>query len=279
MQINNNTAACNVWENYTNNVDSLRDSMSKLSSGSHISSADDNPTGLAMSERLRTQTRNTATAAAGVESELNGLQTADSWMQQMHDMLGRMGELAVMSSDGTQSDVDRSALQEEFAQIQSEITRITTGENAAGTFNGVPLFQGGADDGQAFSSATPDLSTANVEDLGNGTAWGELIDTAGSIGVGTVAEAATAVTELQLGEDYLSRHRASIGAEMTRMEQTLDGLRSYEENIMATESLIRDVDVASETAEMSRYNILQQVGTSMLAQANQLPSNVMQLFG
>jgi flagellin len=284
MQISNNIASYNVWKNYTGNVDSLRDSMSKLSSGSRITNAGDDPSGLAMSERLRTQTRNTAAAASNVESKLNYLQTADSWMQKMHDMLGRMGELAVMANDDTKSDVDRSALQQEFVQMQDEIARITTGDAAAGRFNGVALFQGGtgitqqvgADGGQTFTSASLDLMSTNGDDLGNGVTWGELID--GTISIGTVADANTAVTEIGLGVDYLSSQRADVGAEMARMEQTLDGLRSYEENIMATESRIRDVDVASETAEMSKFNILQQVGTSMLAQANQLPNNVMKLF-
>ncbi|MDZ8117254.1 flagellin [Pontiella agarivorans] len=287
MQISNNTTAFNVWKNYNSNIEGLQNSMAKLSSGSRIENAGDDASGLAMSERLRTQSRNTSAAAGNVENKLNYLQTADSWMQKMHDMLGRMGELAVMANDGTKSDIDRTVLQQEFAQMQDEIARITTGANAAGKFNGVALFQGGpgimqqvgADGGQTFSSAAVDLTTASADDLGNGTTWGELIDSAGSITISAQPDAETAVTELQLGIDFLSGKRADVGAEMNRMEQTLDGLRSYEENIMATESRIRDVDVAKETSEMTKYQILQQVGTAMLAQANQLPGNVMQLFG
>ncbi|MDF7808040.1 flagellin [Pontiellaceae bacterium B12219] len=287
MQISNNTTAFNVWKNYNSNIEGLQNSMARLSSGNRIENAGDDASGLAMSERLRTQSRNTSAAASNVENKLNYLQTADSWMQKMHDMLGRMGELAVMANDGTKSDIDRTVLQQEFAQMQDEIARITTGANAAGKFNGVALFQGGAgitqqvgaDGGQTFTSAALDLTTASTDDLGNGTTWGQLIDSAGSINISTQTDAETAVTELQLGIDFLSERRADVGAEMNRMNQTLAGLRSYEENIMATESRIRDVDVAKETSEMTKYQILQQVGTAMLAQANQLPGNVMQLFG
>lgn len=287
MQISTNTASFNIWKNYTSNIDGLQKSMSKLSSGTRIENSGDDASGLAMSERLRTQFRNTSAAAGNVENKLNYLQTADSWMQKMHDMLGRMGELAVMANDGTKSDIDRSVLQREFSQMQDEIVRVTTGSNAAGKFNGVDLFQGGvgitqqvgADGGQTFTSDAMDLSMASTDDLGNGTMWGQLINSSGTVSIAVRADAEVAVTELQLGIDFLSQKRADVGAEMNRMEQTLSGLRSYEENIMATESRIRDVDVAKETAEMTKYQILQQVGTAMLAQANQLPDNVMQLFG
>ncbi len=282
MQVSNNIASFNVWKNYTNNVDSLRDSMSKLSSGSRINNAGDDPSGLAMSERLRTQSRNTAAAAGNVENKLNYLQTADSWMQKMHDMLGRMGELAVMSNDGTKSQTDRDILQKEFAQMQEEIVRIT---DDAGKFNGNALFDGtvitqqvGADGGQTFDGVAIDLASTSTEELVlGGTTWGALVD--GTVNIATQTDAEAAVGDLQLGVDFISNKRADVGAEMKRMEQTLDGLRSYEENISATESRIRDVDVAKETAEMSKYNILQQVGTAMLAQANQLPQGVLQLLG
>ncbi len=282
MQVSNNIASFNVWKNYTNNVDSLRDSMSKLSSGSRINNAGDDPSGLAMSERLRTQSRNTAAAAGNVENKLNYLQTADSWMQKMHDMLGRMGELAVMSNDGTKSQTDRDILQKEFAQMQEEIVRIT---DNAGKFNGNALFDGtvitqqvGADGGQTFDGVAIDLASTSIEELtAGGTTWGALVD--GTVNIATQVDAEAAVGDLQLGVDFISNKRADVGAEMKRMEQTLDGLRSYEENISATESRIRDVDVAKETAEMSKYNILQQVGTAMLAQANQLPQGVLQLLG
>lgn len=288
MQINNNISAFNVWRNYSSNIKSLRNTMSKLSSGSRINNAGDDPSGLAMSERLRSQSRNTAAAAGNVENKLNYLQTADSWMQKIHDMVGRMGELAVMAHDGTKSESDRSVLQTEFAQMQQEIARITSGDNAAGKFNGMALFQGspavtqqvGADGGQTFTGNAIDLRTTSAEDLDGevgGASWSDLLSNTTSISSQT--SASTAISMMQDGIDFISNQRATLGAEMKRMSETLDGLKSYEENITATESRIRDVDVAKETAEMSKYQILQQVGTAMLAQANQLPQGVLQLLG
>lgn len=286
MQIKNNISALNVWKNYTKNTSDLRKSMSKLSSGSRINNAGDDPSGLAMSERLRAQARNARAAANNVENKLNFLQTADSWLQKVHDMIGRMSELSLMANDGIKSQTDRDVLQSEFAQMQAEIRRITDETNPAGKFNGSALFDGGdaivqqvgADGGQVFTSEILDLRATSTEDIGGGVTWGSLIaSTEMSISVRT--SASTSVGRIQFGIDYISEKRAILGAEMKRMEHTLDGLKSYDENITATESRIRDVDVAKETAELSKYQILQQVGTAMLAQANQLPNNVMQLFG
>lgn len=322
MQITNNISAFNVWKNYTKNVKGLRDSMSKLSSGSRITVAGDDPSGLAMSERLRAQVRNTNASASNVENKLSYLQTADSWLQKIHDMLGRMSELAVMANDGTKASGDRLILQREFEQMQKEIQRITSGATAAGKFNGLYLFRGGsgiptitgdgvqtgalvtqvgADSGMNTSSAEIDLQISNSSVIGTYTTysygsinmtllgeslqavqWNELImmgaSTAG-LSIANQSTADAAVAKLNVGIDYISETRAVMGAEMKRMEQTLDGLRNYAENINATESRIRDVDVAKETTQMSKYQILQQVGTAMLAQANQLSEGVMQLLG
>jgi flagellin-like hook-associated protein FlgL len=143
MQVNNNISAFSVVRSYTDNVAKLRKSMSKLSTGLRIQSTSDDPSGLAMSERLRAQSRNTAAAASNVENKINYLQTADAWLQKIHDLLGRMNELAVMANDGTKSKVDRDNLEKEFEQMQKEIQRITTGATAAGKFNGIYLFRGG----------------------------------------------------------------------------------------------------------------------------------------
>jgi flagellin len=327
MQINNNVSAYNVWKNYTANTSGLRSSMSKLSSGSRITNAGDDPSGLAMSERLRNQARNTSASASNVENKLNYLQTSDSWLQKIHDMMGRMSELAVMANDGTKAAVDRKALQTEFSQMQEEIQRITSGATAAGKFNGIYLFRGGngvaiasndtvagagtgvgisqqvgADSGMEFTSDELDLSVGNSGTIGSYTTysyannmslagtkpttvkWRDLLvqkstTETGGLSISTQSAAASAVGKMQVGIDYLSEKRAVLGAEMKRMNQTLDGLRNYEENIRSTESRIRDVDVAQETTTMSKFQILQQVGTAMLAQANQLPNGVMQLLG
>ena len=323
MQVYNNISAFTVWKNYNENVSSLRNSMAKLSSGLRINNAGDDPSGLAMSERLRTQYRNTAAASSNVENEINYLQTSDSWLQKIQDMMGRMGELAVSANDGTKSQVDRDNLQQEFAQMQKEITRITSGATAAGKFNGLYLFRGGTgvpilsgdlvegagsksvslqvgpDSNQVFTADTVNLTATNFDVVGSYTnysygsinmtllgsgggpktvKWASIICGA-NLSISTQSLAQSAVDMINLGIDYVSSKRSVIGAEMNRMEQTLGGLRNYEENVRATESRIRDVDVAYETTQYSKYQILVQVGTAMLAQANSLPNTVLQMLG
>jgi len=320
MQVYNNVPAFMVWRSYNYNVTSLRNSMSKLASGLRINTAGDDPAGLAMSERLRAQYRNTAAAAGNVENKINYLQTADAWLQKIHDMLGRMAELAIMANDGTKSSTDRTNLQKEFAQMQKEIQRITSGATAAAKFNGLYLFRGGngvavmtndnvqtgfgsvrlqvgPDSNQVFNEDPINLTnsnfavvgsyakysygTINMTVLGSTVAmvrWASLICGAHlSISIQSIAQAA--VDKLNLGIDFVSSTRAILGAEMNRMNQTLSGLRSYEENIRSAESRIRDVDVAWETTAFSKFSILTQVGTAMLAQANALPGGVMSLIG
>ena len=317
MQITNNVSAFSVWKNYTSNSANLRDSMTKLSSGSRITNAGDDPSGLAMSERLRVQSLNTSAATANVENKMNYLQTADSWMQKIEDMMGRMSELSVQANDGTKSQEDRDILQKEFAQMQEEIQRITSGATAAAKFNGLYLFRGGngvavsagdsvgsgsvtqqigADIGMQFSSEEINLTATNTAVVGSyatysyadnmslagstttNVTWASLITT-DNLSISSQSAASAAVGKLAVGIDYVSSKRAVLGAEMERMGHTIEGLQNYEENITATESRIRDVDVAKETTEMSKYQILQQVSTAMLAQANQLPNGVLQLLG
>ncbi|NCD33616.1 MAG: hypothetical protein EOL87_09420 [Spartobacteria bacterium] len=320
MQVYNNIPAFSVWKNYSANVTSLRGSMSKLSSGLRITNAGDDPAGLAMSERLRTQYRNTSAATTNVENKVNYLLTADAWLQKIQDMTGRMAELAIMANDGTKSQVDRDNLQKEFGQMQKEITRITSGATAAGKFNGLYLFRGGTgiatatgdgveagkvslqvgpDGNQTFTEDEVNLTATNFAVIGSYTnysygsinmtllgsdggpkavMWASVICGA-NLSISTQSLAQAAVDKLNIAIDYVSSKRAILGAEMKRMDQTLSGLRSYEENVRATESRIRDVDVAYETTQYSKYQILVQVGTAMLAQANALPNSVVQMLG
>jgi flagellin len=307
--------------------------MSKLSSGLRINNAGDDPAGLAISERLRTQYRNTSAAANNVENKINYLQTADAWMQKIHDMLGRMAELAIMANDGTKSQVDRDNLQQEFKQMQKEIMRITSGATAAGKFNGLYLFRGGSgiaastsggsvgspaagqwgdfvkngfgavrlqvgpDSHMTFTEESVNLTATNFAVVGSYThysygsvnmtllgsthtnvRWASVI-CGQHLSVSIQSVAQEAVDKMNLAIDFISTKRAVLGAEMKRMEQTLSGLRNYEENVRATESRIRDVDVAYETTQYSKYQILVQVGTAMLAQANALPQGVLQMLG
>jgi flagellin len=324
MQVYNNVPAFGVWVNYTNSVSNMRSSMSKLSSGLRITFAGDDPAGLAMSERMRSQIRNSAMAAQNIQNEQAYLRTADSWMQKMHDLLHRMSELAVSANDGTKTQTDRSNLQAEFEQLQSELVRITSGSLARGKFNTKNMFDGldhrvqtGPDPGQFFCGDALDLDRFSSVDIGstavqfscgqfkldtdgnpipNSTAadanlvdvrWSMLMVKGGTgvgmhangIEISTLSGAAKAGAFLALAVDHLSRQRAIVGAQSSRLSHSLDGLRTYEENIRGAESQIRDADMALESTNFMKYQILTQVGTAMLAQANALPQNVLQLLG
>jgi flagellin len=292
MQVYNNSPAFSVWKNYTSSVSNMRKSMSRLSSGLKIESAGDDPAGLAMSERLRAQYRNAAAAGTNIENQISYLQTSDSWLQKTHDILGRMAELAVAANDGTKSTIDRGNLQSEFRQMQLEIRRITTGTSAAAKYNGSALFQGGVktlqvgpDYGQDFTASSINLTSGNMGSIGMFSTgagatvhWGSIINTA-HISIAVQSLAGKAVGKLNVGIDYISQKRAVVGAQQSRLTHTLEGLRSYEDNIRASESRIRDVDVAKEATSFSKYQILTQIGTAMLAQANALPQGVVRLIG
>ena len=277
-----------------------------------------------MGERFRTQLRNSTAAASNVENKIDYLLTADAWLQKIQDMMDRMAELAVSANDGTKTQTDRSNLQAEFEQLQTEIVRITSGSLARGKFNTANLFQGtatqtqtGPDAGQwfcadglaldrfstaALGSTAIDFSCGQFKLDTNGVAivdssaaganlvearW-SMILAKGGTGVGEVATgieistragAAKAGAFLALAVDHLSRQRAILGAQSSRLSYSLEGLQTYTENIKSAESQIRDVDMALESTNFAKYQILTQVGTAMLAQANSLPSGVLNLIG
>jgi flagellin len=311
MQVYNNVPAFGVWVNYSTSVSNMRDSMGKLSSGLRIRTASDDPAGLAMSERMRSQIRNSAQAAANIQNNIAYMRTADSWMQKIHDLLHRMNELSVASNDGVKTDADRANLQVEFQQMQEELVRITTGSLARGKFNTANLFDGtgalisqvGSDPGQIFCGSALSLHQGSTAVIGNNVAinfscgqfvtgrtagevtWGSVLSRgdaitgAGGINISTQAQAMRATAFLKSAVDYLSQERATLGAESSRLNHSLEGIRNYQENIMGAESQIRDVDMALESTNFMKHQILSQVGTAMLAQANALPQGVMQLIG
>ena len=269
MQVLNNTPAFNVWTNYSANVANLRQSMSKLSSGLKIQSAQDDPAGLAISQRLRAQAGNSAAAEQNIQNALSYSQTSDSWLQKIHDILGRMGDLAVSASDGTKSTTDVANLQVEYGQMQQELTSIKT----SSTYNTKKLFgtndlalQIGPDSGQSFTVTAMDVGTA----LGSNVVVANALTTTSTL--------ATAVSDVALANDKISAIRATLGAQSARMQVVLAGVTTYESNVRGAESQIRDVDMAKEATNFSKYQILTQVGTSMMAQANNLPQSVLKLI-
>jgi len=262
----NNPTAFNVYSNYSKSSTGLQKSMSRLSSG--VKGVEDDGAGVGISERMRSQAKSTGMARSNVDNAISVLQTADGWMQEISDSLSRMHELAIESNDATKTDTDRQNIQAEFGQLSTEIERVVDG---AAKFNGKGLLNGstnsatqvGADSGQTITLQVTNLSA--------------VVD--GILGVSTAASAGAAITSIQTQIDNVGKARASVGGLQSRFEHTRSGLLTYEDNIRAAESKVRDVDMARESSEMSKNQILSQVGNSMLAQANSLSQGVLSLIG
>lgn len=311
IAVNNNTSAFSIWSNFSNNTVNMKKAMGHLSTG--VKNVEDNPSGVGISERMRSQARNVSAARSNVENSLSLLQTADSWMQKINDMLGRMSELGIEAGDGTKTAGDKENIQTEFKELQTEIERITSKSTAAAKFNGLYLFRGGngvsvtsgdgvetgsmnvqigPDTGQTVDISLKDLQVNNTETIGTTVSyvynstnvatgstrteveWSSMIDSSKMSVTST-----DVVGKLAKAIDFISNARATNGAQQNRMEQTRSGLLSYEDNLRAAESKIRDVDMARESTDFAKFQILNQVSNAMLAQANQLPGQVMQLIG
>jgi flagellin len=262
LRINSNIEAFNAHRQLAATSDRASKSMERLSSGYRINRAADDAAGLAISEKLRGQIRGLSQAQRNAQDAVSLVQTAEGSLNEVHSMLQRVRELAVQFQNGTLSTSDKAAITAEAAQLQSEIERIGNGAD----FNGIKLldgtagtisFQVGANDGDAISVTTTALSTA----------------------IGTIdIDGTNPISAIDAAIEAVSTMRGQFGAVQNRLEHTLNNLATYQENLMASESRIRDVDMASEMVEFSKNNILQQAGTSMLAQANQAPQAVLSLL-
>ena len=234
-------------------------SMEKLSSGFRINRAADDAAGLAISEKLRGQVKGLAQAQRNVGDAISLVQTAEGAMDQVDSMLGRVRELAVQYGNGALSTADKASIQSEVSQLGSDIERIGTdtefnGIKLLGVAAGTITFQTGAKDGQTVT--TPTISLA--QSFAPGT-----FDLAAASG--------TNLSDIDAAITNVSTNRAQYGAVRNRLENAVEDLATYQENLMAAESRIRDVDMAAEMAQVTKYQILSQAGMSMLAQANQSP--------
>ena len=265
LRIQNNIAAFDAERNLNATSTRLQQSMARLSSGYRINTAADDAAGLAISEKLRAQIGGLAQANSNAQDGISLVQTAEGSLNEVHAMLQRVRDLAVQYKNGTLSTDDRTAIQSEVNQLGSEIERI--GQSAA--FNGISLlansgtitFQVGANDGDSIAVSTISLGTAVASSV-------FALSTTGSTDISQIDDAINKV----------SAQRADFGAVQNRLEHTINNLSTYQENLTASESQIRDVDMASEMVEFTKDQILQQAGTSMLSQANQLPNSVLSLL-
>jgi flagellin len=262
LRINNNVEAFNAHRQLVATSDRASKSMERLSSGYRINRAADDAAGLAISEKLRGQIRGLSQAQRNAQDGVSLVQTAEGSLNEVHSMLQRVRELAVQYSNGTLSTSDKAAITAEAAQLASEIERIGTTTN----FNGIKLLDGSASTVSFQVGANDnDQITVTTESLG------------GKVGSIDVSQT-SAISAIDAAIQNVSTLRSTFGAVQNRLEHTLNNISTYQENLTASESRIRDVDMASEMVEFSKDQILQQAGTSMLAQANQAPQGVLSLL-
>lgn len=276
MRINANIAALNSARNLSNTQMQLGKSLEKLSSGYRINRAADDAAGLAISEGLRSEIRGSSQAQRNAQDGISFLQTAEGGLTEVHSMLQRMRELAVQAANGTS---DGSAEGLEIGQLESEITAIGTRT----TFSGISVF---ADFGAAAlnfqvgaKASGGQVSITNNLTLSGASATG-IVGTNLTTGVvvTTDALAQTAITNLDTAIKNVSTARATLGSIQNRLEHTVANLGVAVENLTASESRIRDTDMAAEMVTYTRNSILSQAGTAMLAQANQVPQSILQLL-
>ncbi len=278
LTINTNIASLNAQRNLNMSQESLATSMQRLSSGLRVNSAKDDAAGLAIAERMNSQVRGMNVAARNANDGISMSQTAEGALAQVGNSLQRMRELAVQARNSTNSSSDKDSLNKEFTQLQAEISRVLGGT----TFNGKHIlgadatsltFQIGANTtaDDTISVTTVDMTKASAVTTVTGTS--AAIDATASDGaIGAV------IDNIDKAIDNVNDTRATFGATQSRFDAIITNLQTSVENQSAARSRIMDADFASETANMSRANVLQQAGTAMIAQANQQPQQVLKLL-
>jgi flagellin len=270
LRVNTNVAALTSQRNLSAVTGRLQGNFARLSSGLRIATAADDAAGLGISERMRGQIRSFTVASRNAQDGVSLAQTAEGALQEVSNNLSRMRELAVQASNGTLTTADRATLDTEFQALITEIDRVATQT----TFNGVSLLDGtttsldvqvGINGGETISVSLSDTTATtlaiNAED------------------VTSAANASAALTSIDTAIDSISTARGNLGAAQNRLTSAISSILNTRENLSAAESRIRDVDVAIETADLTRNSILQQAAVSVLAQANTQPQLALSLLG
>jgi len=266
LRIQNNVEAFGAHRRLNESSTKMAKSMERLSSGYRINRGGDDAAGLGISERMRAQARGLGQAQRNIQDGISLVQTAEGNLNEIHAMLQRVRELAVQFRNGSLSTSDRTAIQGEVAQLAAEVERI----GLSAQFNGIKLltsstqtvsFQVGSQDGDVIAVAMISIG----ESVGASYATLCLTDTLD-------------ITQIDNAINAISGQRATLGGIQNRLEHSLSAAGTYQENLVAAESRIRDVDMASEMVEYTKYSILAQAGQAMLAQANQAPASVLQLL-
>jgi len=267
MVINTNISAQNGARLLGESSAMLSKSLARLSSGSKIISPDDDAAGLAVATRFDAQINRTGAANNNVGNAISFNQTQDGFLGKVAKALDRMSELSILAQDVTKTDADRALYNQEFTTLGAYVNNVATKD-----FNGVSLFGGTSlsvttdGDGGSFS-----MSGVNLGVSAYTTATGSTIS--------TTTNAATALTNVKAAIVQLTTDRSNVGANIARLNFTSEQLGVLKDNLAAANSRIKDVDVAEESTQLARYNILVQSGTAMLSQANSTPQSVLRLLG
>jgi len=282
MTINTNVMSLNAQRNAANNQSSMATTMQRLSSGLRVNSAKDDAAGLAIAERMNTQVRGMNVAVRNANDGISLSQVAESGISTLTDILQRMRELAVQAINSTNTSSDLNALNQEYTQLGSELGRIIS----AVQFNGKTLFtstasydfQVGATSGQTISMPSSMLNFQSAAGLSSVMNGGIYTNATSGLNLTANSANATNLTAIDLAIDTVNSARAQLGAIQSRFEKTINFLTTGIENQSAARGRIMDADFAAETSNLSRVQILQQAGTAMIAQANQMPQSVLQLL-
>ncbi len=277
MSINTNPASLGAQRQLAKTQRSLGQNLARLSSGLRINSAADDSAGLAISENFRAQIRSLGQAERNSMDGVSLIQTAEGAMNEVSGILTRMRELSVQSANGTLATSERTYIQEEFSTLREEIDRISD----VTEFNGIKLLDGSSSTATfqvGMDNTTNDQISVNLTNVSSSAlgASGTGVD---DISVSTVSGAQEAMAVLDDAINDISSGRSKLGAAQNRLNVTVTNLASARENISAANSRIRDVDIAEESAALTRNSILTQAGVSVLAQANQQPQLALSLIG
>ena len=270
LHLNTNVPSITAQKNFGRTQQAFNQSMLRLSTGQRINRAADDAAGLAISEGLKADLRSMAQAQRNANDGISLLQTAEGSLEQVGANLIRMRELAVQSANGTLSDTERSSIHDEFTAMSDEIDRLASttefSDNALLEGSGSFTFQIGID-GTSNSQLSIDIADSQAAALG--------ID---SLSVSTSGNATSALDDLDTAIAAVTTNRGEIGATHNQLASAVANLETGYENLSAANSRIRDVDFASETAEMTRLQILMQAGVAIMAQANTSPQYALALL-
>lgn len=274
--VNSNIASLNAQRNLNMSNTALASSLQKLSSGLRVNSAKDDAAGLAVAEGLTSQIRGNNQGVRNAYDGISVAQTAEGALGQVGNNLQRIREIAVQASNGSISNDNRSQLQKEVDQLTQEVSRIITTTN----FNGTALLSGGSSlTFQVGASGTTNnqVVTTGVE-MSSIKGFSSDLTATGTVSVITSAAASAAISALDTAISTVTNTRATFGAIQNRFEAVIANMQNFTENLSASKSRIMDTDFAAETAQLTRNQILQQAGTSILGQANQVPQAALSLL-